>query len=144
MKRTQIVSIAAFCLLTTAAMAGSDDMTVQTWTGSCVKTMTTNHFELAPGESARIEVDLTGCSAAELGSILYFGYKTTKTSSKHLRSRDRVKLTLRDEAGGQYMESMGGSLFTDIESPSMCVVTAQNMGRKPVTVRLRSSIVIEQ
>lgn len=144
MKRNQIVSIAASCLLATAASAGPDDMTVQTWTGSCVRTMTTNHFELAPGESARIEVDLSGCSAAELGKILYFGYKTTKNSSKHLRSRDGVKLTLRDDGAGLYMESMGGSLFNDVASPTICVVTAENMGRKPVTVRLRSSLITEQ
>lgn len=144
-RKLYLATFVAPALLLSSVAVANEDMTVQTWTGDCAQTMTTNHFELAPGESVSIEIDLSGCSAAELGKMLYFGYKTTKNSSKHLRSRDGVKLTLRDDTGGQYMESVGGSLFTDIAGPTKCVLTAQNTDRrKSVTVRLRSSIITEQ
>lgn len=130
-------------MLAISAVAGAAEMEVRTWSGTCERSMTTNHFELAPGEEIELDLDLSGCSNADLGKILYFGYKTTKNSSKHLTTRDRVELTMRDAGQREVLSSIGGSILTDVANPTTCYLTARNTGRKPVTIRLRSSVITD-
>lgn len=145
MKRAMHFVCWASMMFAGAAFAGPEDMLVNAWEGTCHQTMTTNHFELAPGESVEIDLDLTGCSDGQLGNLLYFGYRTTNNSSKPLSSRDKIKLTLLDESDNVSLTSTSGSILTDVERPTTCRLLAKNMNsRKTLKIRLRSSILIQQ
>jgi hypothetical protein len=134
-------------LLTCILVAGfapialaQDDMEVYYWNYSgCQHTMTTNHFELAPGAEVAIDLDLLGCYPEDLGGLLFFGYKTTKTHSKQLTSRDKVFLSIVDETTGEEITSRSGRILTEIEEATSCVLYATNTGRKTIKIRLRSS-----
>lgn len=120
------------------AHAASGDMDVSTWVEGCEHTMTTNHFELASGESVEIDLNLTECREANLGGLFYMGYKTTKNSSKPLVTRDRMRLRLVNTETGETRESTDGSLFTQVVDPAVCRLYAENTGRKTIKVRLYS------
>jgi len=117
-------------------------MTVSTWDPGCEHTMTTNHFELAPGESVEIDLDMLGCAIypdAPKG-ILYFGYYTTKTSSRGLSEKHNVRLTLID-GGGHETTSDSGHIYSEVPAPETCKLYAENMNhKKTVKIRLRSSL----
>lgn len=124
------------------ASAAPEDMTVSTWDPGCEHTMTTNHFELAPGESVKIDLDMLGCSiyADSPKGLLYFGYYTTKTSSRPLTQRNNVRLTLVDGNGHETV-SDSGSIYAEVAAPEACELWAENMNhRKTVKIRLRSSL----
>lgn len=133
------IALALFLLVVVPANAEPEDMAVSTWEAGCEHTMTTNHFELGPGQSVQLELDLSGCGAERLGGILYFGYKTTRNSSKPLVPRDRMRLRLVDNSTGASIVSDDGSVFTQIDNPGGCTLYAENMGRKTIKIRLRSS-----
>jgi hypothetical protein len=117
-------------------------MTVSTWDPGCEHTMTTNHFELAPGQSVEIDLDMLGCAiyADQPRGLLYFGYYTTKTSSRPLSQRHNVRLTLVD-GGGHEITSDSGSIYSEVAAPEACKLYAENMNhRKTVKIRLRSSL----
>lgn len=121
------------------AMAGVGDMEVATWDSpSCEHTMTTNHFVLAPGETAELTLAQGSCDQRE--GTLFFGYKTNKTHSRQLTSRDNIRFTVVDGDTGEEFSSDSGSLFV-AGQPSSCVLYAQNMSRnKSLKIRLRASI----
>lgn len=129
-------------LLLLVQPAGAADMLVQTWDPDmgCEHTMTTNHFDLAPGEKVELAVDLTGCTADQMGMMLYFGYHTTKTRSRPLSSKDKIRLTLVDDQTGEEFVSDSGSVLIDVAQPGRCKLYAENMNRtKTLKIRLRSS-----
>ena len=126
-------------LLSTAAIADPEDMAVSTWVDGCEHTMTTNHFELHPGQSVELQLDFRQCSQDRLGGLLYFGYKTTRNSSKPLTARDRVALTMIDNTTQHRSDSADGSLFSQLDSPTMCTLIAKNNGRKTIKIRLRAN-----
>jgi hypothetical protein len=141
-----------FCGVATHAMADPEDMTISTWDPGCEHTMTTNHFELAPGQIVEIPLDLTGCSNAPEG-VLIFGYNTMKNSSLQLTVRDKIRLTV--VADGQlqektqewnsesgYLYIAGSNLRQADLSPRPLVIYAQNMNRKKtLKIRLRASAI---
>jgi hypothetical protein len=141
MKSKLILSAIALFIVGIAApaMAGAADMEVSTWDSpSCEHTMSTNHFTLAPGESVAITLAQGSCDARE--GVLFFGYKTTKTRSRQLTSRDKIRLTVVEPDTGLEMASDSGSLFMAGEAAS-CTVYAENMNKKKsVNLRLRASI----
>ena len=140
MKIRSIVASATALLLCTFAFAGPEDMTVQTWAGDCTHTMTTNHFELAPGDKVEIDISMLGCGEAAMGGALYFGYLTTKNSSKPLNSRSNIRLTLVDDVTGESFSSDSGSIFTQVDNPTSCKLFAENVDRrKSKKIRLRFS-----
>jgi hypothetical protein len=99
MKGRKLLIAMGLPLLFLMQPAGAADMLVQTWDPDmgCEHTMTTNHFELAPGEKVELDIDLSGCTADQMGMMLYFGYHTTKTRSRPLSSKDKIRLTLVDD-----------------------------------------------
>lgn len=133
------LALALLLALTHLANAEPDDMIVSSWSADCEHTMTTNHFDLGPGQSVQIELDLSGCRADRLGSFLYFGYITTRKSSRPLTRRDRVNLTLTNMSTRENSDSDDGSMLTDVRSPTTLTLRAENAGRKTVRLRLRSS-----
>ena len=141
MKSKLVLSAIALFLAAIAApaMAGAADMEVSTWDSpSCEHTMTTNHFTLAPGESASVVLSHGGCEKHD--GTLFFGYKTQKTRSRQLTSRDNVRLTVKDADTGATLSSDSGMLFMPGETSS-CTLHAQNMSRtKSIHIRLRASI----
>ena len=62
--------------------AASQDVVTYVWDAGCNHTMTTNHFVLPAQGTAEVYVDLSKCSDEQLGSLLFFGYKTTKDRSR--------------------------------------------------------------
>lgn len=133
------LTIPIFLCLTTLATAEPEDMTVSTWDSGCEHTMTTNHFELGPGQSVELDLDLSGCRPERLGGLLYFGYKTTRNSSKPLTTRDKIRLTLVNNDTGETIVSTDGSIFSQVDNPGGCRLYAENVGRKTTKIRLRSS-----
>ncbi|MGW8368659.1 MAG: hypothetical protein ACWGPN_08255 [Gammaproteobacteria bacterium] len=142
MKGSKFLIATALSLLFLLQSAGAADMLVQTWDPDmgCEHTMTTNHFDLAPGEKVELAVDLTGCTADQMGMMLYFGYHTTKTRSRPLSSKDKIRLTLVDDQTGEEFVSDSGSVLIDVAQPGRCKLYAENMNRtKTLKIRLRSS-----
>ena len=142
MKRATLFTCILGLFVAAPVSGAPEDMNVSTWDdGTCHHTMTTNHFELAPGESVEFDLILTGCSPQELGDLLYFGYRTTKNSSRLLTNRDKIQLTMLDDSSNQLLLSNSGSIFAGLEAPTTCRVTAKNMNaRKTIKIRLRSSV----
>ena len=142
MKEKILLALGLAALIVAQPGVAADGMTVQTWDPAldCEHTMTTNHFDLAPGDSVEIDVDLSACSTDKLGGLLYFGYQTTKTWSRTLTSRDGVRLTLVNEQTGAEVVSDSGALYVELSNPTRVRLFAQNMSRtKSIKVRLRSS-----
>lgn len=121
-----------------SALAAPEDMVVTAFDPGCEYTMTTNHFELAPGESVELNLDLSGCYEPDIGGLMYFGYYTTKNSSDPLVERNNVRLTLIDEKGNELF-SDSGSVYTEPENAQVYKLLAKNMNhKKDVTIRLRA------
>ena len=120
-------------------MAAPEDMVVSTWDLGCEHTMTTNHFELAPGEVVEITLDLTGCVDNYEG-MLFFGYNTTKNSSRQLTARDGIRLMV--VGTNQEWSSDNGYLYiTDLESNTVLFYAENVNKKKTMKIRLRSSII---
>ncbi len=133
---------ALFCALAvmSTAHAGSGDMEVSTWDPGCEYLLSTNHFELAPGESVQITLDWTSCAESQLGRALFYGYRTTKNSSKPLNSRDKIQLRVVDTASGEEWVSNSGSILLDVDHPTSCIFYAKNTNRsKTIKVRLMAN-----
>jgi hypothetical protein len=142
MKGRKLLIAMGLPLLFLMQPAGAADMLVQTWDPDmgCEHTMTTNHFELAPGEKVELDIDLSGCTADQMGMMLYFGYHTTKTRSRPLSSKDKIRLTLVDDQTGEEFVSDSGSVLIDVAQPGRCKLYAENTNRnKTLKIRLRSS-----
>jgi hypothetical protein len=123
------------------ALADAGDASISTWEDpdGCEYMMTTNHFELAPGEAVEFPVDLVSCPPGKLGGFLYFGYRTTRNSSDPIRERDRILLTCTDLATGQEASSEGGALYLEIDQSTSFMLRAENRNRKKtIKLRLRS------
>ena len=120
-------------------MAAPEDMVVSTWDLGCEHTMTTNHFELAPGEVVEITLDLTGCVDNYEG-MLFFGYNTTKNSSRQLTARDGIRLMV--VGINQEWSSDNGYLYiTDLASNTVLFYAENVNKKKTMKIRLRSSII---
>ena len=146
--RLLLVLLFAFGIVT-HAMADPEDMVVSTWDPGCEHTMTTNHFELAPGQSVEIPLDLTECVDTREG-MLFFGYHTTKNSSDQLTARDKIRLTVVGDGDGREMpqewSSDSGYLYIastkEEATPTAFIIYAENMNRKKtLKIRLRASVI---
>lgn len=137
MKTTLTASLAATALLATPSIAGGSYMTVQTWDPGCEHTMETNNFELAAGASVEIEIDLSGCTAEQLGGLLFYGYAPRNSGSDGLAKRHNVRLRVVEQARGSETVSDDGHVLTYLSGPTRCTLIAENVSaRKPITVRL--------
>ena len=114
-------------------------MSYTTWDPGCEHTMNTNHFDLAPGQSVEIDLDLTLCYAEKLGGLLYWGYYTTRNSSNPLSGRNNIRLTLIDNTTGYEVNSDDGSLFTEASNTTYSLFAENMNARKTIKLRLRSS-----
>ena len=149
--RLLIVFLFVFGIVT-PVMAAPEDMEVSTWdTSNCEHTMTTNHFELAPGQSVEIILDLTGCGEPHEG-MLFFGYNTTKNSSRQLTARDKIRLTIvgtnplvdleRTTEQEWEWNSDVGYVYVPSSNPSYFVIYAENMNqKKTLKIRLRGNAI---
>ncbi len=140
MKFNRILFLLPLLWLAGPPSATAEGMAVFTWDPGCNHTMTTNHFELKPGEKVRVELDLTGCDEKSLGGLLFFGYRTTKNSSRQLTRRDKVRLTMVDSFTGARSETEQGYLLSEVFNPTRCELYAENTDpRKAIIIRLRAS-----
>jgi hypothetical protein len=138
-KSSQVLVALFAAALIAPATAGDAYMTVQTWDIGCEHTMTTNHFDLVPGQSVEIHIDLSICAPDQLGGLLVYGYKTTRNSSRQLTRQDNVLFTVVDETSRSESSTPDGYLMLQLAQPTRLVIYAQNTSRtKPITVRLRS------
>lgn len=138
--------LALACLF--AANAQADEAQTMIWDPGCNHTMTTNHFTLAPNEATqRIYIDLSGCTDEQVGSLLFFGYHTTKTRSRGLTTKNKVRLEMSAlNSEGIVLANVGsntGSILVDVNETGTrgCWLVARNIGRKEITIRLRSQLV---
>lgn len=133
-----------------SAPAVADDVVTFVWEDGCNHTMTTNHFMLAPGEEATVEIDLSGCDQAgvDFDDLLVFAYRTSKNRSRQLTAKDRVELSMYGTdalgvASTSTATSKSGSLLVEIDTLQAvgCVMTIKNTGRKEMKLRLRSQLI---
>lgn len=131
-----------------SAPAVADGVVTYVWEDGCNHTMTTSHFMLAPGAEVIVDIDLSKCDEAQMDSLLFFAYKTTKTRSRQLTAKDRVQLSMyaADASGDAVSEtatSSSGSLLVDVATVRAdgCVMTVKNNSRKEMKLRLRSQLV---
>lgn len=137
--RLAVIATASACVLASTPLhAGDAYMKVYAWDPGCEQTVETNNFDLAPGTSVEIEVDLAGCTADQLGGFLFYGYAPRNSSSDGLTRRNNVRLRV-TSASGVDVYSDDGHVFTQVETPTRVTLTAENLSlRKPLTVRLVS------
>ena len=139
MKTKLVLSALALFLaaITAPAIAG---MEVSTWdTETCEQIMSTNHFMLAAGESVTITLNQGTCDD-NLGTN-FFGYHTKQKNSRRLTSHDKIRLTATNNDTEAVHVSDSGSLFLAAGpegGPNSCTITATNMGRKEIKLRLAS------
>lgn len=134
-----VLLLAGLAMAAAPASAGDTGIRVSTWDVGCEHTMTTNHFELAPGDAVEIQLDFASCTPDKLGTLLVFGYRTSRNSSELLTQQDNVRFTVVDPATGVELTSDSGSLLSQLGAPGQRVVFAQNMNRKKnLTLRLRA------
>jgi hypothetical protein len=107
---------------------------VRTWGyEDCEQTMTTDHFVVEPQEEISISLELSGCDEADLGQLVYFGYKTTKNRSRQIDEKDKILLSI-DGAAAL------GLVRVKAEAKEY-ILSVENLHKnKPATVRLRSSL----
>jgi len=134
-----LISITSHAAPKNQQVATLSQMTYTTWDPGCEHTMNTNHFDLAPGQSVEIDLDLTLCYPEQLGGLLYWGYYTTKNSSEPLSTRNNIRLTLIDNTTGYEVSSDDGSLFTNASNTTYSLFAENMNSRKTLTIRLRSS-----
>lgn len=140
MRVTKTFILASLMALCTYGVSAESEMEVSTWEGDCEHTMTTNHFEIAPGEEVEIDLNMLGCSESYTGGLLYFGYLTTNNSSKPLNTRSKIRLRFVDEGTNQSWTSDGGSIYLEMGHPARCKLYAENIDRrKTKKIRLRMS-----
>jgi hypothetical protein len=138
MKGKILLAVLLLARIASQASAASDDMLITAYDPGCEHTMTTNHFELVPGESVEIVLDLTACSQEQIGGLMFYGYRTTKAQSTPLTERDNVRLIVADSLDNEIV-STSGSIYTEPSGPQMCKLYAQNTHpKKSITIRLRS------
>jgi hypothetical protein len=145
MKIRYLLVLVPFLLV--QANAAPEHMTVSVWDPGCNHTMTTNHFVLAPGESTmEIYVDLSDCTDEQVGSMLIFGYVTTKNSSRQLSSKNNVSFhaTTLNKYGSvsERMHSDSGGLLAklDRQSRGVSLFARNNSRNKEIKIRLRSQL----
>lgn len=144
MRIRYFLALFALFLVTPAV---SDEVVTYLWDPGCNHTMTTNHFMLAPGEDAKVYIDLSKCSDAQIGSLLFFGYKTTKTRSRQLSAKDKVHLSMQAvyESGNfsTAENSATGSMLVDVASLQAkgCHLYVTNKNRKELKLRLRAQLI---
>ena len=130
-----------------SAPAVADDIVTYVWEDGCNHTMTTNHFMLAPGSEAKVEIDRSKCTDAQIGSLLFFGYNTTKTHSRQLSAKDKVQLSMSavyDSGSFSPPEtSVTGAMLVDVASfrAKGCHLKVKNNNRKELKLRLRSQLI---
>ena len=130
MKSRLLVALVLGLGITAVVVAAPQDMEVYTWDPpDCEHTMTTNHFELGPGQTVEFPLDLTACKASHSG-ILFFGYHTTRNRSRQFTSQDNIRLTVVDRETGDEWSSDSGFLKVDSSSTNVCMMRAENMNRK--------------
>ena len=142
MKGSKFLIATALSLLFLLQSAGAADMLVQTWDPDmgCEHTMNTSYFEIAPGESVEIDLNMTGCTESELGRLLYVGYNAGKSRTTPLSAKHKIRLTLIDAQSGEELVSESGSIFTEVNQPGWCKLRAENMNRsKTLKIRLFSN-----
>jgi hypothetical protein len=136
-----LVSCLLFAIPSTA-LAGAEDMQVYAFgEPGCEYMMSTNVFELGPGESVMIELDVSECTPQQLGTFLYYGYSIKgKKKSVPLTSDDNVRLTCTDTTSLDETITGGGPILMELESPTVFTLSAKNMRRRGMKVRLRSNL----
>ena len=110
-------------------------------------TAQTNHFDLGPGQSVQLVLDLSQCSEDYLGGLLYFGYRSTKNSSRPLTRQDGVLLEIMEFGTLQALDpsdyegtSDMGFVYIELDHSSLFVLSAVNTNRrKTIRLRLRAS-----
>ena len=145
MKSRYLFVLVPFLLV--QANAAPEEMAVSVWDPGCNHTMTTNHFVLAPGESTlEIYVDLSECTDEQVGSILFFGYVTTKNRSRQISSKNNVSFyaTTLNRYGSvaERLNSDTGGLLAklDKQSRGVTLVARNNSRNKEIKIRLRSQL----
>ena len=133
------------------ALGAPEDAVVNSYGyDGCDHTVSTNHFELAPGELLYLELDLSQCLPDDLQGMLYFGYKTTRNSSRPLQIKDGIELRILDPTTGEEIDyaaydgyNGAGKLehvYIQLESGGHMLLSAQNTSRnKTRKIRLRVS-----
>ena len=144
------------CLFATSAQAQEPlEPVVYRWDSVCNHTTSTEYFVLPAYSRAKIEVDFSGCDESQLGSLLFFGNYATKTSSRQLSSKHKVRLHLTGlysskNVAEPTISSDSGSILADVaqitagdalNSPRF-VLVAENMNRKKdIKIRLRAQLI---
>ena len=100
----------------------------------CQSVIVTKWFELAPGESWELAIDMSGCAPEEL--CTFYGHISKKNSSPLLSRKDGVVLSLYDQNMDAEVTSRSRCRAVSSEDTTTVVLTATNNGRKKVRIRL--------
>lgn len=142
MKIHHLLSVLLLVAIPPTAFAGAEDMQVYAFGDpGCEYLMSTNIFELAPGESVVVDLDVSQCTTQQLGAFLYYGYHIKgKNKSVPLTSDDDVLLACTNMTTLEEMSTDGGPILTELQRPTVLTLYAENMSRRSMKLRLRSNL----
>ena len=142
MKIYSLLGVLLLAAIAPTAFASAEDMQVYAFGDpGCEYMMSTNIFELDPGESVVIDLDVSQCTPQQLGSFLYYGYHIKgKNKSVPLTANDDVLLTCTNMRSLEEMSTNGGPMLMELQAPTVLTLYAENLNRKRMKVRLRTNL----
>ena len=145
MKVKALVAVAVLAAAVGSAGAQEQQTTllIAPNTSGCVTLAPYSWIELAPGQKWTQTVDLSTCTASDLGWFRYYGFLGTNNSCNNLQVKDGVVLSavnLRTQALYSAMAVSGPKaeefVLTQITEPTQIQLTAENTSRQRVKVRM--------
>ena len=98
-------------------------------------------FDLAPGATWRMTVDLSRCTSTDFGWYDFYGFIMRPSGADSLMVKDGIVLKARnmqsgDTAGCTSSGKVTEDVYTQMSAPSQILLTAENTSRRTQTIRL--------
>ncbi len=130
----------AAALLVAGGWAAAQEMFIPYDTDGCATYAPFTWTEVVPGGVWQATVDLSQCTADQLGMFRYYGYIVRNNSADTLKSRYGFMLMARDLGTGQEY-TLGGRkgddhIMVKVDRPTTIQLIAENRGRTTEKIRL--------
>src|SRR5262249_20976491 len=98
-------------------------------------------FDLAPGTTWRMTVDLSQCTSSDFGWYDFYGFIMRPGGADSLAVKDGIVLKARNMQSGETAVCTSSGkvtedVYTQVSAPGQFLLTAENTGRRAQTIRL--------
>ena len=140
MKYRVLVALVAF--FAAVGTAGAADMLITPPADGCDRYCPYVWVELAPGQTWSVDIDLSQCSADELGMFRYYGHINQGKKTGTIRTSDGVSLSVEDLSTAQdFISTASGRkaeeyVVVSVDQPTTLRLSATNETKKKKMVRM--------